>query len=267
MRIFSIFGLIIFMQTLGFSQTPLTVAENFNLKTPSGETVNLFNILDNDQYALIDFFSITCGPCQVFAPHIQISSEHFGNNTADVFFAGISYSGDNNQIVQWDSTYGITYPTISGSDGGGADVHINYGVLSVPTMVLIAPDKSIVGQLFLPDYIPSTNVIDSMLMDHGLLPVFTGANEIYSIQNLEVSIYPIPINDKATLELKVTFNSSLDIKLINLLGGIVYKKSEKPLQFGSYSMDLNFGHINPGIYILNINDNSILIHNQKVIIE
>lgn len=266
-RMFSILGLLIFINTYTISQTPLTVAENFNIKTPAGETMNLYNILDNGQYVVIDFFSITCGPCQIFAPHIQSSSEHFGNNEADVFFMGISYSGDNNLIVQWDSTYGITYPTISGSQGGGADVHIDYGVLSVPTIVLIAPDKNIVGQLFLPDYTPATDVIDSMLMDHGLIPVFTGENESNLSQNSNIIVYPNPIKDRTTLKLDVAKNSKLEIELINMLGRTVYQKTETPFQEGNYSMKLAFENITKGIYILNVRDNNKVIYNQKVVLE
>ena len=226
-RMFSILSLFIFINLYAISQTPLTVAENFNVKTPAGETINLFDILDNGQHVVIDFFSITCGPCQVFAPHIQSSSEHFGNNEADVFFIGISYSGDNNLIIQWDSTYGITYPTISGSDGGGVGVHLDYEILSFPTIVLIAPDKNIAGQLFLPDYTPSTNVIDSMLMDHGLIPVFTREYLNSLPQNSNISIYPNPIKDRATLKLNVAKNSYLEIGLINMLGRSVFQQSAR----------------------------------------
>ena len=266
-RIFYILGLFMFINTYTISQTPLSVAENFNIKTPAGETINLYNILNGGQHVVIDFFNITCGPCQVFAPHIQTSSEHFGNNEADVFFMGISYSGDNNLIIQWDSTYGITYPTISGSDGGGVNVHIDYGILSVPTIVLIAPNKNIIGQLFLPDYTPSTNVIDSMLMDHGLFPVFTGEYENYLPHNSNVSVYPNPIRERATLKLDVTQDSHLKIELINMLGRKVYQKAETALQEGMYSMELSFENITKGIYILNIKDNKKVIYNQKVIIE
>ncbi len=255
------------MNTYSSSQTALTVAEDFNVKTPSGEVIHLYDILDNGQHVVIDFFNITCGPCQVFAPHIQTSSVHFGNNQNDVFFVGISYSGDNTLITEWDSTYGITYPTVSGSQGGGVDVHINYGVLSVPTIVLIAPDKNIVGQLYLPYYIPATHVIDSMLMDHGIFPSITDQEEHKPIQKQDCFIYPNPIKDKATLELNVTKNSLLEIKLINMQGCVVYQKTEMPHSTGKYSVGLSFENITKGIYLLSINDNKELFYNQKVIIE
>ena len=266
-RIFSILGLFICLNTYTNSQTSLTVAENFNVKTPTGESINLFDILDNGQHVVIDFFNITCGPCQIFAPDIQTSSVHFGNNEEDVFFVGISYSGDNNLIVQWDSTYGITYPTISGSDGGGVGVHIDYSILSVPTIVLIAPDKNIIGQLFLPDFIPSTSVIDSMLMAHGLFPVVTGIQQKDQNQIREIVIYPNPVKDRAILELDVTTNSHLEIELINLLGRRVFQMSEMPFQTGKHSIKLSFENITKGIYILNISENNSVIYNQKIILE
>ncbi len=78
-RMLSILLLFVFINTYTISQTSLTVAENFNIKTPMGETINLYEILDNGQHVVIDFFNITCGPCQIFAPDIQTSFEHFGN--------------------------------------------------------------------------------------------------------------------------------------------------------------------------------------------
>ena len=266
-RILFILGVFISINTYTISQTPLTVAENFSIKTPTGETINLYNILDDGQYVVIDFFNITCGPCQIFAPHIQASSTHFGNNEEEVFFVGISYSGDNGLIIEWDSTYGITYPTISGSQGGGVGVHIDYGILSVPTIVLIAPDKNIIGQLFLPDYTPSTNVIDSMLMDHGIFPSFTSEYENIPSQNQEVFFYPNPVKEKATLKLDVTKNSHLEIELISLLGKRIYQISKIPFQTGRQSIELSFKNVTKGIYILNIKENNEVIYNQKVILE
>jgi len=266
-RIFFILGLTICINTYTISQTPLTIAENFSIKTPSGEIINLYDKLDNGQHVVIDFFNITCGPCQIFAPHIQASSVHFGSNEEEVFFMGISYSGDNNMIIQWDSTYGITYPTVSGSQGGGVEVHIDYGILSVPTIVLIAPDKNIIGQLFLPDFIPATNVIDSMLMAHGLSPVVTEVQNNNQNQIREIVIYPNPVKDRAMLELDVTKNSLLKIELISLLGKRVYQIPEIPFQTGRQSIELSFENVTKGIYILNISDNNLVIYNQKVILD
>lgn len=264
-RIISILGLFICINTYSISQTPLTVAENFNIKTPEGETINLYNILESGQSVVIDFFSITCGPCQIFAPHIQTSSTHYGNNNEEVFFVGISYSGDNNSIIVWDSTYGITYPTVSGSQGGGSGVHLNYEVLSVPTIVLITPDKNIVGQLFLPDFTPATQVIDSMLMANDLLPVITEIRK--DNQKQQIHIYPNPINGRATVEFDVIETNQLEIELVNLLGHQVYRTSEMPLQTGKQFIDLSFENIAKGIYILNITDNKSIFYNQKVILE
>lgn len=41
--------LFVFINTYTISQTSLTVAENFNIKTPMGETIDLYEILDNGQ--------------------------------------------------------------------------------------------------------------------------------------------------------------------------------------------------------------------------
>ena len=62
-----------FALLLSFSlnaQTSLTEAVNFKSTAHGGEEIDLFEILDNGQYVLLDFFFSTCGPCKEYAPRI-----------------------------------------------------------------------------------------------------------------------------------------------------------------------------------------------------
>ena len=126
-------------------QCPLTTAVDFTATDCHGTEVHLFDILDGGQYVLIDFFYTTCGPCNTAAPKVVESYYAFGCNQHDVYYMEISVSDGNAACQSWVTTYGVEYPTI-GTDGGGATICSNYGITAYPTVILIAPDHSIVIQ-------------------------------------------------------------------------------------------------------------------------
>ena len=79
---------------------------------------------------------------------------------------GIDKGNTNEDIIYFDSVYGIQYPNISGNDGGGNQVHLTYDIQATPTMVIIDPDRSILTKQIYP---PSFNsVVDSILIAGGV---------------------------------------------------------------------------------------------------
>ncbi|MBN2175332.1 MAG: T9SS type A sorting domain-containing protein [Bacteroidales bacterium] len=243
------------------AQTTLTVAENFIIKTPDGEPVNLFNILDGGQYVVIDFFNVTCGPCQTYAPDVQMSFETFGSNQQEVFFMGISYSGNNAMLIEWDQTYGITMPTISGTEGGGYNVHINYGIQTVPTIVLIAPNKDILGQLHIPAYVPETSVIDSMLIAHGLIPAITG-NSNLTINSGEFSFYPNPVVGQVQISVQLHPGKDYRLEIYSMSGHLMVKKNLQGI--GLVKEDLNIDNLEQGLYLATLIENNRIVGRKKL---
>lgn len=59
---------------------------------------------------------------------------------------GINNAGTNAQCIQFDETYGVHYPSISGVEGGGTAIYNTYGISSTPTFILIAPNHQIIEQ-------------------------------------------------------------------------------------------------------------------------
>jgi len=75
--------------------------------------------------------------------------------------------GNNNaECVAFDETYGLTYPTVSGTEGGGNAVNSTYGIPAYPTVILIAPDHSIVIQDLWP--IPNAQTIINALENYPI---------------------------------------------------------------------------------------------------
>ena len=140
--------LFVFALSLGWglkAQCPLTTAVDFTATDCHGTEVHLFDILDGGQYVLIDFFFTTCGPCQQATPNIVQSYYSFGCNMHDVFYMEISVSDANAACQTWATNYGVEYPTI-GTTGGGNNICSQYQISYYPTVILIAPDRSIVIQ-------------------------------------------------------------------------------------------------------------------------
>lgn len=148
-----------------FAQCPYTTAFDFQATDCHGTQVNLFEILDGGQYVLIDFFFTTCGPCQQATPKIVESYYAFGCNMHDVYYMEISDRDSDALCQTWTANYGVEYPTISGV-AGGAGICNQYQIGAFPTVILIAPDRSILIQDLWP--INNAQTVISALENHGI---------------------------------------------------------------------------------------------------
>jgi thiol-disulfide isomerase/thioredoxin len=156
------------ISTLTKAQTPLTVAVDFTVTTVEGEELNLFDILDGEQHVIIDFFFTTCGPCQQAAPHINAAYINFGCNSGDVFFIAMDYGDTDAQCIAFDQQFGVEYPTVSGLEGGGNAVCSSYGITAYPTVILIAPNHTIIEQDIFP--IPNPQAVIQPILNAGCTP-------------------------------------------------------------------------------------------------
>ena len=147
------------------AQCPLTTAVDFTATDVHGTEVHLFDILDGGQYVLIDFFFTTCGPCQQATPKIVESYYAMGCNMHDVFYMEIATGDSEAACLNWVNTYGVEYPTISG-EAGGTQICNQYQIPAYPTVILIAPDRSIVIQDLWP--INNAQTVIAALEQHGL---------------------------------------------------------------------------------------------------
>jgi thiol-disulfide isomerase/thioredoxin len=155
------------------SQTNLTTAVNFTVTDVHGQTHNLFNILDGGQHVVIDFFFTTCVPCQNSVPLLNQVYTNYGCNTAEVFFISIDQGDTDAEVLQYEETFGVLPPSVSGVNGGGNSVTYAYGVTAYPTVILIAPNRAIVSQDLWP-----LSVIPSVLASTGLNTASCGINLI-----------------------------------------------------------------------------------------
>lgn len=148
------------------AQTSLTEAVDFTSTDVDGNEWSLFQILDGGQYVLIEFFFKDCGPCQTTAPYISEVYTYFGCNSADLVVLGIAAGDADADVINFNQAHGVIYPSISGIEGGGTDIVNDYDIQAFPTVILIAPDHSIVEQ----DIWPITNAqsIIDILEPYGI---------------------------------------------------------------------------------------------------
>ncbi len=98
---------------------------------------------------------------------ISEAYEYFGCNTADLFVMSVNTGNTNAECIQFDLTYGIEFPCISGVEGGGTVINSTYGIGAYPTYILIAPDHSIVEQDIWP--VSSAQTFITTFESHGLM--------------------------------------------------------------------------------------------------
>ena len=153
---------------LGWSvkaQCPLQTAVDFTATDVHGETIHLFDILDGGQYVLVDFFFTTCSACIQTIPYMVQSYSMLGCNLHDVFYVEVDTGDSESACLNWVNNHGVEYPTIAGHSGG-TTICNQYGISSYPTIILIAPDRSIVIQDLWP--ISNAQTVITRLGNYGI---------------------------------------------------------------------------------------------------
>lgn len=78
-----------------------------------------------------------------------------------------------------------------------------------------------------------------------------GMEEIEGLTNL--SLYPNPMNDRATIALSLSKESKVNVQLLNTLGQTIQNISNKaPLSQGEHTMVVEKGNLSPGVYFLSV---------------
>lgn len=177
------------------AQCPLATAVDFTATDCHGNEVHLFDILDGDQYVLIDFFFYNCSTCNTTIPMMVQAYQAFGCNMHDVYFMEISDRDSDVTCQDWVANHGVEYPTI-GNDGGGNDITNQYRIGSWPTVILIAPDHSIVIHELWP--INNVQSIVTALENQGVQQYNCNTDSKESLIN-SLNVFPNPANDFVTL--------------------------------------------------------------------
>jgi thiol-disulfide isomerase/thioredoxin len=252
MKKLALFFLLLAFVKFSHAQTSLDTAVNFTVNDVNNNTHRLFDYLDQGKIVVIDFFTVTCGPCADYAPEISESYRHYGCNSGNVVILGINWGADNSQVAEFGQTNGAIYPEVSGTEGNGDHVVADFGILSYPSVILVLPDRFIAEQYIWP---PSTSHLDSLIALHGGAPMdcSTGVQDL--IPTLDPSwirsIYPNPARESCM----VTFHESANPVIMRLLtstGKEVLRFDMLKLPENEKSLRIDLSSQSPGYYLLQI---------------
>jgi len=237
-------NLLLFFSCVAFAQTPLEEAVDFSAKDIHGINHHLFDILDNQQqYVFIDFFSVTCGPCQTLAPKVDSVYSYFGNNELDLYVLAIDQTFDNEMVAGFEEEYNTHYPAISGTDGGGSAIYDDYEIPYYPSLILIAPDHSIVEQAI---PVPNTaqELIDLLENTYGLQAV-----SISEVENdKSFKLYPNPASNYFALQAP----KNMEVESLSVYS-ITGKELLRKQSFSDHqNIQINIENLNKGMYLISV---------------
>lgn len=245
-----------FLFVKSYAQCPLTEAVDFTVTDLEGNEYQLFDILDNqNKYVLIDFFYTTCGPCQQTAPKVNNAYEYFGCNNHDVVFLAIDNGDNNAQCEAFDQQFGVHYPTISGTEGGGNAVCAAYGIGAYPTVILIAPDHTIVEQDIWP--IPTAQTLINILEGYGLTEQNCDIS-VDEIMDVTFDVFPNPSNGIVNIQTDQT--ETYTIKVYDISGKMVF---ENCMDENQKQIDLT--GVEKGMYILHFSNDKHQFRKELII--
>ena len=193
---------------------------------------------------------------------MQATYEEFRCNEGDVFVVGIDKGNTTQNIIYFDSVYGITYPNISGNDGGGNLVHMDYDIQASPTVIVIAPNREIlVQQILPPDY---ESLVDSLLeVGANPQPCFTAVSEMKNEDILNIG--PNPVNDIANLNLSFSSGKIVEVKIYNLTGQQVLDVRALYYPPGKHRLKVDMTAEPTGFYFVQVIEDKQVLVTQKLI--
>ena len=262
--------LILFTLLLGINvnaQCPLTTAVDFTATDIDGQQHNLFSYLNSNKYVLIDFFYTTCVPCQQNSPKVQGAYEHFGCNSSNVIFLSIDQGNNNAEVLQFENTYGIHCPGISGVEGGGTAITTTYGIGAFPTVILIAPDKTLLENDIWP--IADAAALITKIESHGGIAANCTSAIFDNSANKEsrlLSVFPNPISEMASITLELKNKSNIQIIIYNLLGEKLINFPTKRYSQGIQTIQLTLNSLKNGSYFIQIIKDNVLLTSEKIMI-
>ncbi len=176
---------------------------------------------------------------------------------------GIDKGSTNENVIYFDSVYGVHYPGVSGQEGGGNQVHLTYEIQATPSIVVITPDHVIaVKQIFPPT---TAKVVDSVMNAGGLLQnCMTGITEMK--QEESFSLAPNPAGSRTDVQIKLTTRKELEIRIFDARGLMIRQLPPTIYAEGKHSIILKLEGLSEGLYFVRVMDEKQVVMTKKLVV-
>lgn len=159
---------------------------------------------------------------------------------------GINWGSDNEAVENFDEAFGLTYPSASGTQGGGNAVFESYEIAAYPTVIVITPDHQIVNQFIDP---PTTENITDAVIAAGGIWVSTPEDENI-VEN--ISVYPNPLNENGYLRINIKGDVDLQYGIYDMLGKQLFLSEEMNISGGQTTLPLHVKGLENGMYFVSL---------------
>ena len=105
-----------------------------------GKEYRLSDFVNQGKYVLVDFWASWCGPCREEIPNIISVYDKYGKKGLDVIGVAVSDKPENTAKAVKD--LGISYTVFNETDESASNA---YGIQTIPQIILIAPDGTILA--------------------------------------------------------------------------------------------------------------------------
>ena len=116
---------------------------DFTLPNPEGESVTFSDYI-GDGYVLLDFWASWCTPCRKENPNLVENYKKYSDQGFQIF--GVSLDKKEEAWTKAIEADSLTWPQVSDLKGWNSDVSKKYGVMSIPSNVLINKKGKIVAK-------------------------------------------------------------------------------------------------------------------------
>lgn len=246
------------------AQSGLLQAEDFYIKDVDAQSHYLFDYLDAGKILVVPFFTTTCGSCNIYTPEIVLSCDDFGCNQGDVFYLGVNWGSNNIGLTDFISVHAVNYPCASGEEGWGNLVNEQYEIASHITTLVISPDRQIVGEFYGPDYYPTRDTLNALLLSLGaeMENCTLDLEELDHTTKPSIYLSPNPVINIAQIAISIQDIGYHQLDIINTSGQVIYSlrdffASEK------ITFSVNLKTFPKGVYLLQLKDEKGMLAQEK----